>query len=72
VLTGINVVLAGLLFIGFDRGRLLRGAGQRAEREARREHMEARRRARAAALAVVSGEGAAPEGTGEVAPEGGR
>ncbi|MCK5410773.1 MAG: NADH-quinone oxidoreductase subunit H [Gemmatimonadetes bacterium] len=72
VLTGVNVVLAGLLFIGFDRGRLLRGAGQRAEREARRGHMEARRRVREAALAVVSGEGAAPEETGEVAPEGGR
>ncbi len=58
-LTGVNLVLGLLLFFGFDRGRLVGGAGRQAKREARRRMLESRRRTRQAALARAGGEGTA-------------
>jgi hypothetical protein len=70
-LLGVNVIVAVLLFFLFDRGRLIRGAGREAEREARQRLLIARREARQQALARALGEGAAPQATEDDSSEGG-
>jgi NADH-quinone oxidoreductase subunit H len=70
-LLGVNIVLAVLLFFLFDRGRLIRGAGREAEREARRRLLEARRQVRQQALAHALGEDVAPPATADESSEGG-
>jgi hypothetical protein len=67
----VNLVVALLLFFVFDRGRLIRGAGREAEREARKRLLEARRRARREALARALGERAALTATANDSSKGG-
>jgi hypothetical protein len=67
----VNVIVAVLLFFLFDRGRLIRGAGREAEREARQRLLDARREVRRQALARALGEEAAPQATADDHSEGG-
>ena len=68
-LLGVNVIVALLLFFLFDRGRLIRGAGREAEREARRRLLDARRQVREQALARALGEEASPAATADDSSE---
>jgi len=70
-LLGVNVILAVLVFFLFDRGRLIRGAGREAEREARRRLLDSRRQVRQQALTRALAEGAALAATADDSSEGG-
>ena len=71
-LTGVNLVLGGLLFFVVDRGRLVRGASRHTERQVRAYVLEERRRQRERALAEALAEARAMAGPRDDTFEGAR